>query len=421
LAKKKSEKPHREITKHQLSRWQRQEKRRHIIFGVGVFIIVAVLSIIGVGWYVNQYQPMQQTVLRVNDVEFRFGDFVNMLKSYGAGETATSMYEMTDEVINIIERNELVRQGAMELGISVSDGEVNQELKSFDPPLSKDFKDLVRTEMIIKKLLGEHFEQLVPVSAEQRHILAMLLESESQANEVRDRLEGGEDFADLAGELSLEQLSKTQSGDLGWRPQGALTTLLNTSIPDDYAFNSEVRVLSQPIYDETVRKGVGYWLIEVLDRDQEMETAFVKVILLGTEIEAQEVKARLDGGEDFAVLAEEFSLDYFSSGSGGEVGWVDRVNMTTATEEYVFNSELETVSEPIRDEAVRTAGGYWLLKVVEIDDNREISEENRDVLKVRALDEWVSALLDDPDNDIENYLDDEMKWLAVSKATEGQN
>ena len=35
------------------------------------------------------------------------------------------------------------------------------------------------------------------MSAEQAHMMAMLLESKGQALEVRERFEGGEDFAEL--------------------------------------------------------------------------------------------------------------------------------------------------------------------------------------------------------------------------------
>jgi len=126
------------------------------LFGSGIFIIAAVLITIGVGWYLNQYRPLHQTV---------------------------------------------IRQEATELGITVSRDEVDKELKSLDPPLSKDYRDFVRASMLIDKLQAEYFDERVPVNAEQRHIMAMLLESENQVAEVKTRIEEGEDFAELAGEL----------------------------------------------------------------------------------------------------------------------------------------------------------------------------------------------------------------------------
>jgi len=417
LAKKKAEKPRREVTKRQLSRWQQQKKRQRIILGSGILIIVAVLGVVGVGvynrWYIAEYKPLHQTVIEVNDTKFDMNYYINMLKYYGSGMPIQYMQFVADEVVILIERNELIRQGAMELGISVGNEEVDEELESYDPPLSKDYRDVVRTELLLDRLRDEYFEQKVPMFAEQRHVLAMFLESESQADEVRARLGAGEDFAELAGEFSLDAICKAKGGDLGWRPEGVLPLLLRTSILDEHAFNCEAGVLSQPIYDETKTKMVGYWLIEVLDRDEEAEQAHVKAMLLASEQQANEVRARLEAGEDFATLAEEFSQHDESRENGGDFEVLSPDMMSSAFNEFAFSSELGVLSQPIRDEVASTEGGYWLLEVVDIDDNRQIGEEDRDLLKAGALSKWVEALWDDPENRVESYLDDEKKGWAI--------
>ena len=425
MAKKKAEKPKREFTKRQLSRWQQQKRRQRIIFGSGILIIVAVLSVVGAGvynrWYVPEYKPLQETVIKVNETEFDMDYYVKMLKYYGGGMSIDQMEFMADEVVKFIERNELIRQEAMELGISVSNGEVDEELKSYDPPLSKDFRDAVRTGMLVERLLDEYFEQQVPKSAEQRHIWAMFLESESQVNEVKARLEAGEDFAELAGELSLDAFCKSEEGDLGWRPQGVLPLLIGSSILEESAFSCEVGVLSEPIYEETKLKFLGYWLIEVMERDEEAEHAQLKVMLLGSEQEANEVRTRLEAGGDFATLAEEFSQHDESRENGGEFEVTSKGMMSSAFDEFVFDPEveLETLSQPIPDDAVSTEGGYWLIKVTEADENRQIEDEDRDMLKGGALNKWVEALWDDPENNVVSYLDDEKKAWAIMHAIGG--
>jgi len=417
LAKKSREKPRREVTKHQLAHWQRQKRRQRILFGVGIFIIAVVLIIVGAGWYMNQYQPLHQTVISVNGTIFNMDYYIKSLKFYGKGQPIYYMYSLADDVVPVIEQNELVRQEAVELGISVSQDEVDKELKSLNPPLSKAYRDFVRAAMLVDKLRDEYFDKQVPVYAEQRHIMAMLLESESQATEVRLRLESGESFTELAEELSLLSLSKEESGDLGWRPEGILTRLLGTSVVDEYAFISEVGILSQPMYDEEIIKGVGYWIVKVLDREAEPEEADVQVILLGSEEEAQEVRTRLEAGDDFATLAQELS-QHETGDNGGEVTGVTPDMMSLALSEFVFGPELElgTVSEPIREDTAVTKGGYWLVKIVDKDDNREIEDSDRDLLKTEAFNEWIKALWDDTENKIEDYLDSEMKAWAVERA-----
>ena len=418
MTKKKIEKPKREFTRRQRSQWQQQKRRQRIVFGVGISIIVTVLGILGAGWYINQYQPLQQTVIRVNDTEFNMNYYVKMLKYYGEGYSINTMYNLADEMVRVIEEMELVKQGAVKLGVTVSDSEVDDELKESAPPLSKDYRDLIRAEMLISKLRDGYFEQQVPLSAEQRHIMAMFLESESQAAEVRARLEGGEDFGELAEELSLESFSQGESGDLGWRPRDILPGMIGTSIPEEYAFSAEVGVLSQPIYDEEKFKRLGYWLIEVLETEEESDEVHLQVILLGSEEEAQRARDRLEAGEDFAALAEELSQHDYSKENEGDLGWLPPGIMTPAFDEFAFDSEvkLETVSEPVRDEVAVTKGGYWLVEVLDKDDDREISDDDRAWLKARAIDEWVISLWDDPENDIESYLDNEKKVWAIEKA-----
>ena len=423
MAKKKVERPKRGVTKRQLSGWQRQKRRQRIILGLGIFIVAAVLGIVGVGWYIGYYQPLHQIVIRVNDTEFNMDYYVKMLKFYGEGQPSYYMYSLADEVVIVIEQNELVKQGAMKLGIVVSDKEVKEELKSHDPPFNDVHRDIVRTQMVVSKLLDRHFEQTVPMLAEQRYIMAMFLESESQATEVRARVEAGEDFAELAGELSLDGFSKTNRGDLGWHPKDVLAELVATSIPGEYAFGSEVGVLSQPIYDEAKTKSTGYWLIKILERKQETEQVHIQAILLGSKKEAQDVRARLETGEDFTVLAEELSQHTATKENGGDFDWLslEDVTKSPAFAAWANISEQETgvISEPIRDDTEVTTGGYWLLKILDKEDDKEISDDDRDLLKAKALDEWVFSLWDDPGNEVNSYLTDEMREWAIDKATGG--
>jgi parvulin-like peptidyl-prolyl isomerase len=423
LAKEKAEKPKRELTKRQLSRWQQQEKRRRFIFTIGLSIVIVVLGVIGVGlythWYVPERKPLSEVVSEVNDTKFDMDYYIKTLRIYTEGMTFLQIYNVADDVTRIIEESELVRQEAMKLGISVSDDEVDRVLEGYNPPLSKDYRDAVRTQMLLGILNDEYFDKQVPIFAEQRHILAMFLEDEQEANEVRARLEAGEDFAQLAGELSLETTSKDNEGDLGWQPEGMLTLKRSFSAVDEYAFGAGVGVLSQPVHDEATTKMGGYWLVKVIERDEVAGDAYVKVILLGNEQEANEVRARLEAGEDFAALAVEFSQHDVSKQGGGDWSVSVGEKEAAAIEDFVFSAELDVLSQPIYDDTASTKGGYWLIKVTEVDDNRQITDDDRNLLKMDALSKWVESLFDDPANSVKSYLDNEKKqWAALRVAGE---
>ncbi len=420
MAKKNAEKPGRELTRRQLSHRRQQERRRRIITTAGIIIIALVVILVGLGWYLGDYRPRHETVIRVNDTEYDMNYYMRVLKLYGVGQSAENLLALTDEVVNVIQQSELVRQAAEKVGVTVSDSEVDAELARRNLSLSREYRDLIRPELLITKLRDEYFEQQVPLSGEQRHIMAMLLESENQTAEVKARLESWEAFTDLASELSLESFSRDKEGDLGWLPKDVLTILLGTSVVDDYAFSAEVGVLSEPVYDENVTKEVGYWLIQVMERDENMENAAVHALVLSSRQEAEEVRAKLEAGGDiggaFAQMAEEYSQ--LAVGNKGFLKSVAPGKLTEVFDQAVFGPELELqeLSEPLRDETISTKGGYWLIKVVEKDENRPLEPVDRDLLKAKALDDWVSELLADKTNIVESYLNNKQKMWAVEQA-----
>jgi len=420
LAKKnKSRKVKREPTRHQISKWQQQKKRQRIIFTIGIVIIVAVVAITLVGWYFSQYQPLHETAIKVNDAEFDMSYFIDTLEFHGKNQSPEFMQHMTDSIVDDIVQNELIRQAAMELGITASSDEIREKLKEVDFPNDRAHRDIASTWVITGKLQDEYFEQQVPTATAQVHIMAMLLESERQALEATDRLESGEDFATLAGELSVNELTRQKQGDPGWHPESILKQLLYTSVPVEYAATAEVGALSEPLQDEQVIKEVGYWLVKISEWDEENDRAHAHAILLGSEEEAQDVKARLEAGEDFATLAEELSQWYAAKSNKGDLNWVTEGSTTPVLDEVIFNDglELETLTGPVRDDTTTTRGGYWLVKVDDRDDNRQIDETDREFMKAKALQDWVDSLWDDPDNLVDDsFLDDEKIAWAVDEA-----
>jgi parvulin-like peptidyl-prolyl isomerase len=79
------------------------------------------------------------------------------------------------------------------------------------------------------------------------------------ANELRQRILNGEDFAALAAEYSDDPGSGANGGDLGWFGRGAMVAPF-----EEAAFSLEIGAISEPI-----RSDFGYHLIEVLEKDAE--------------------------------------------------------------------------------------------------------------------------------------------------------
>ena len=90
-------------------------------------------------------------------------------------------------------------------------------------------------------------------TATARHIL---VDSEEQCLQLKDRIANGEDFGDIAKEFSSCP-SKAQGGDLGQFGPGMMVKEF-----DEVVFSADVNTLQGP-----VKTQFGYHLLEVTSRD----------------------------------------------------------------------------------------------------------------------------------------------------------
>ena len=88
-----------------------------------------------------------------------------------------------------------------------------------------------------------------------------------------------------------------------------------------------------------------------------MTKASARHILVSTEEQCNDLKTRIEDGEDFAVIAKEFSTCP-SGRSGGDLGEFGPGMMVQEFDEVVFSAPLNEVQGP-----VKTQFGYHLLEV----------------------------------------------------------
>lgn len=114
-------------------------------------------------------------------------------------------------------------------------------------------------------------------------------------------------------------------------------------------------------------------------------------ILVSGYQQAQDIKARLGKGESFADLAREVSLDEQSKAGGGDLGWLPRGVLDPQLNWIIFALNPGEVSVPVPTEAQPTEGGrYYLFMVSEKADTKELDENSLQMLKARALENWLA-------------------------------
>jgi len=413
LAKKqKKATPERVPTKHQLSKWQRQMKIRRIVIIAAAVFLVGISIWVGYGYY-KDYKAStaawREVMIDVNGVNFTMEYFVNLFDAYTTGMNSTIIknygYYIANTVSGGIIDAELLRQGANSLNITVTTGEVDAKLKELGS--DEAYRDIIRASLLEEKLKEEYFGPGLNNTMEQAHVQVMLVESQEVAAELIAEIEAGGNFTALAKEFSC---NSSVEGDLGWLPE----ELMPNTLIANAAFNGTVGDISQPIYDATAIKDVGYWLIEVTDKEDDKIKA--RVMLLGSEAEAEQVKAKLVGG-NFSSLAKEYS-QHESKDEGGELGWLQVGNMSsTAFDQVAFNLAVNEVSEPVKDESVQTTGGYWLVKVIDRGDH-QLSDNVKQQLINNHYNDWLGNRANQ--STINTYLDvDKISW-AINQVLAGR-
>ncbi|HZH61266.1 MAG TPA: peptidylprolyl isomerase [Metabacillus sp.] len=94
----------------------------------------------------------------------------------------------------------------------------------------------------------------------------ILVEDEKTAKEVKEKLDNGEDFAELAKEYSTDPGSAESGGDLGFFGEGSMVAEF-----EEAAFSMKVDEISDPVKTEH-----GYHIIKVTDIQEAAEANFEK-------------------------------------------------------------------------------------------------------------------------------------------------
>ncbi len=399
--KRHHQKPHIPLSRHAESKFQKQARRQRIINIGGAIFLGVVIIAVAIGLYVDRIAPMNETILRVNDRSFRMGYYVDALEVYAGNVDQQQMNTIADSIKSQIIRDEIVRQGARAEGITVSSAEIREEIESADVDDSRMMRDLVEVSLASNQL-QEMFKEQLPAAMEQVRFEIMLVESRSVATQVENAIAAGASMTDLSEEFSAN-------------PN---IPVVQDWVPYELLANNEVaeacRTLppngTAVIHDPNAQKNVGYWLIEVIDRD-DAGAVHVRAILAGSLEEAERAKARLET-EDFATVARQYSQVYDLS-EDGDFGWFHPdESVTEAFDEVVFDLELGVVSEPIRETEVPTTGGHWVVRLLERD-SRAPSEGVAQALASTAFDEWYTNLRDQAV--IEDHLTTEKKQWAIDR------
>ena len=350
------------------------------------------------------------------------------LRSIEQGMQLPPTEALLDEVQEQLIIQELQLQRGEEFGIRISDGELNQtfiqiaanngvnieEFISDYEASGQSYEKLreeIRRDMIIQRvqrgivggsinITAQEIEGFLATEEAIAQLTPELLVRQIQvgsleaAETILLRLEEGVDFETLVEENSINQ-NKSQGGFMPWRKINEMPSVFADAIR-----NQSLGFVSKPI-----KTGSGFHLLKLEEKrgplvkfEEQWETRHVLLIpsairdVDATKAEAEVLRERVLAGEDFALIAEEFSEDPGSGSNGGNLEWLPKGATVGEFENVMLNSEINEVSEVFESQF-----GFHFLEVtgkrVEDVTDYQIEERAYSVLFSRKYDEELENTL----------------------------
>ena len=306
---------------------------------------------------------------------------------------------------------ELQLQMGRQAGIRVGDGELNQafeniaqsnglSLESFIETLEaegesyEELRSQVRKEMIIQRVQRGKVGREVDITEQELDgflategavkelspelfVHQILVSDQNKANSLLMDIENGADFVDLAKENSTSS-NASSGGEMGWRNLADLPSLFADALK-----NKKKGYISPPL-----KGGSGYFILKLEDKRGDLvrfedQWNVRHILMMTTKLrdetftkkELEEVRARVVGGEDFSLLAKEYSEDPGSASRGGDLDWLSLGKTAPAFEKMMIESPVNEISPVFESEF-----GFHFLQVLETR-TEDLTEE---VLKDRA-------------------------------------
>jgi peptidyl-prolyl cis-trans isomerase SurA len=304
--------------------------------------------------------------------------------------------------------NKAIANIASQNGLGIND--FRQALEASGMNYS-DYRERIRNEIIVSRLQQREVQRKINVTDQEiadflanqdlqestneeyrlQHILLVVPEAaaaeriqavKQKAQQLLERLQAGEDFSQVAIADSDGQQALS-GGDLGWRKLAEIPSLFS-----DIVRNMQVGELSG-----VIRSPSGFHIIKLAEKRSSDVQHIVKQTLarhiliqtneLVTSDEAlerlQQLKQRIESGEDFAQIAKAHSDDKGSAADGGNLGWVNPGVMVREFEEAMNQLQPGEISVP-----VKTQFGWHLIKV---EDRRE--HDNTEEFVKRQAGEFI--------------------------------
>lgn len=293
-------------------------------------------------------------------------EFEAIYRKNNTKDTDTSP-EALEEYLQLFINFKLKVKAAKEAGKDTLRAFIN-ELKGYRRQLAQPY---LTDKEVNESLIEEAFERM-KIDIRASHVLISLgpdalpkdtLAAYKRAMSVREKILKGEDFETIARKYSEDPSAQQNGGDLGF-----FTSMMMVYPFENAAYNTPKDEVSMP-----VRTRFGYHILKVADtRNAQGQVRVAHIMVKANEKDSdtlqtkakkkiEEIYTRVNNGEDFSLLASQFSDDRTSGKNGGELPWFGTGKMVPEFEKVAFELKEEgQLSEPFQ-----SAYGWHIVKLIE--------------------------------------------------------
>lgn len=260
-----------------------EQQARFLLYGATAAVVLIAIALVGFGYYFSVIQPRNRTVLEADNVKVSYNAMVRRMEyEYFTSSVFQQQPSALPEAtyLNLLNELTLVNRAESDLGVTLTPEEVDQELRrkvgvaqDADPATFADryrtalkasgltdneYRRLARAEALETKV-RDNLQLAAPASVPQARLEVIQVRDEDAARAAISRINGGEDFATVARELSTEADVETTGGVKEFAPEGSFN-----AVYDSYAFTSEVGKLSDPAL---AGPGGTFYIVRVAARE----------------------------------------------------------------------------------------------------------------------------------------------------------
>ena len=361
-----------------------------------IFLFTALISIPSI----SKIETLDRIAVIVDDgilmesqIDIALEEIVKRYDAQNIPKPAISV--LREQTIEKLVVEELQLQMAERAGVRISDAELNStvaRIASNNGMSLEDFilyldgegesyqrlRDNIKKEMTVQRvqrgrvgssinITDKEFEAFLATDESLKQlepellVRQILVKTSNEANKVLEKINNSFDFETLARELSISS-NALEGGLMNWRKKSHMPSLFAEGLE-----GVDVGQVSPPL-----KSGAGYHILKV----EEKRGDFVKyedqwlvrhILLMPSEIRSEEaselelidIRNRVINGEDFSLLAKEFSEDPGSAQKGGELDWMGK-GITAAEFEATFTK----IEEGVVSEVFQTEFGFHFLELL---------------------------------------------------------